>query len=78
MRCFKCGNELTTGDTRLICLSCRQKNEQEYHWKITPLTGWICPRCGTVHSPFVTQCHCPPVFIVTSEYESPFNEEDKK
>jgi uncharacterized OB-fold protein len=22
--------------------------------------GWICPRCGTVHSPFTIQCGCPP------------------
>ena len=21
--------------------------------------GWTCPRCGTVHSPFVMQCGCP-------------------
>jgi len=23
------------------------------------LYGWICPRCGTVHAPFVRQCDCP-------------------
>ncbi len=22
--------------------------------------GWICPRCQTVHSPFVISCNCPP------------------
>lgn len=25
------------------------------------LTGWICPRCGTVHSPFISKCDCPPL-----------------
>jgi hypothetical protein len=24
------------------------------------LSGWICPRCGVVHNPFVTKCDCPP------------------
>ena len=24
-------------------------------------TGWICPRCETVHAPSVTQCGCRPV-----------------
>jgi len=29
--------------------------------KITPqpLTGWICPRCAKVHSPFSLTCDCP-------------------
>lgn len=20
--------------------------------------GWMCPRCGTIYAPFVTECHC--------------------
>lgn len=24
------------------------------------LTGWICPRCGKVHSPFTAHCDCMP------------------
>lgn len=23
-------------------------------------TGWICPRCGKVHAPTVTECDCQP------------------
>jgi hypothetical protein len=25
-----------------------------------PQHGWICPRCGIVHAPWVAQCWCPP------------------
>jgi hypothetical protein len=21
--------------------------------------GWICPKCGQVHAPWVAQCYCP-------------------
>lgn len=24
-----------------------------------PLMGWECPRCRTIHAPFVRQCDCP-------------------
>jgi len=24
------------------------------------MQGWICPRCGVVHSPFSMQCYCKP------------------
>jgi hypothetical protein len=30
------------------------------------LYGWICPRCGVVHSPFVLQCGCPPPTITST------------
>jgi len=23
-----------------------------------PVQGWVCPRCGVVHSPWVAQCTC--------------------
>ena len=56
MKCIKCGiNELTTGDYSFVCSDCRNKAKEQ-----PILTGWICPRCGIVHSPFVTQCSCPP------------------
>jgi hypothetical protein len=37
--------------------------------------GWVCPRCGKVHAPFVRGCDCtPPTVtgstIVVSEHES--------
>lgn len=22
--------------------------------------GWVCPRCGAVHAPFIPHCHCTP------------------
>lgn len=27
--------------------------------------GWVCPRCGTVHAPFVRECGCPAYTITT-------------
>jgi hypothetical protein len=54
-KCIQCGGELTTGDTPFICMTCKMKNEQQ----TPPMQGWICPRCGTVHSPFITECSCP-------------------
>ena len=56
MKCLQCGKELTTGDgLDMICHNCKMKDQQQ-----PVLYGWVCPRCGTVHSPFVTQCGCPP------------------
>lgn len=68
MKCMQCGSELTTGDgIDRICQACKCKNEQK-----PVLTGWICPRCGVAHSPFVTECNCPPPVKVwygtTSDY----------
>lgn len=40
---------------------------QSYRERNQPmLYGWICLRCGAVHSPYSTECHClPPVRIWT-------------
>jgi len=57
MKCIGCGKELTTVDGYdLYCRECKKENENKQHI----LYGWICPRCGTVHSPFVIQCSCAP------------------
>jgi hypothetical protein len=34
------------------------------------ISGWICFRCGTIHSPFVTQCHCQPPITVSTGTET--------
>jgi hypothetical protein len=30
------------------------------------LKGWVCPRCGKVHSPFVSECNCPSPTITST------------
>ncbi len=42
------------------------RNRQLQPWPIVPVppiqTGWVCPRCGTVHSPYTPSCFgCAPV-----------------
>lgn len=42
------------------------RNKPLQSWPITPLQpanmGWICPRCGTVHSPYTPACFgCAPI-----------------
>lgn len=29
-------------------------------------TGWICPKCGKVHAPWVSECNCNGTTTVTS------------
>jgi hypothetical protein len=61
MKCLKCGKELTVmaGDGYTgICKNCKDEVPKSF------LYGWICPRCGKVHSPFSTKCDCPPNFRV--------------
>ena len=38
-----------------------KETDEQKKTEATPmLTGWICPRCGKVHSPFSMQCDCQP------------------
>ena len=59
MRCASCGAEMqTSADDYMncVCSYCKIKRDNP----IPAMQGWICPRCGVVHSPFVTECTCPP------------------
>ena len=32
--------------------------------------GWICPKCGRVHAPYIPECqHCNEALIVTSNFD---------
>lgn len=31
-----------------------------------PSYGWVCPLCGQVHAPFVTECHCVPPKVTSN------------
>lgn len=38
-----------------------QEVEKRIEERMPPaMYGWICPRCGAVHSPYSTACHCLP------------------
>lgn len=70
MKCIKCGKEVETITLDGMCEDCWSKQlEKEYP---SAMYGWICPRCGIVHSPFVQQCGCPPPI----KYSNGMNTED--
>lgn len=37
---------------------------------ITNNTGWVCPKCGQVHAPWVSQCYCMGLDKTYYEYPS--------
>lgn len=63
--CSKCGHQLSSSADDFmngLCSLCKAESV-----KVQPLFyGWICPRCGVVHSPFSTQCNCPPPVNVST------------
>jgi len=72
MKCIKCGRELTTAGSyiEMVCSICKTI-EQTKPISLTGMNGWICPRCGQVWSPFISQCNCPPNTITSSTTENP-------
>lgn len=64
-KCYKCNRELTTADG--LSDTCNRCREDEYVRQsatttaiFTATSGWLCPRCGVVHGPFVQRCFCKP------------------
>ncbi len=72
-KCILCGRELTTADYYLVCGECNQKNLQP----AIPMQGWVCPRCGKVHSPYSMECNCTPPMRVWTGSSTELNESEK-
>ncbi len=75
-KCIGCGRELTTGNVNNLCNMCEGRPIinvplidplPEYPPYQPSTSGWVCPRCGTVNSPHVLKCDCPPPTITTSD-----------
>ena len=78
-KCIFCGGELTTGDVDGICITCKiagidklfgfsEKENLFYQ-------GWICPRCGKVHAPWVSCCDCSPPTKTSTSYNTEVDNE---
>ena len=74
MKCILCGTELGTCDNfeKVLCLGCMTKT----NFYDAPMVfetpqiaqGWMCPRCGRVHSPYTATCFCVPPTVTCSNY----------
>jgi len=68
-----CGKSLTTADIDGLCYECRNKAKFS-----SMLYGWICPRCGLVHSPYSMTCGCtPPIKVWIGTTTGGTNEAEK-
>ena len=61
--CTKCGGVAfgplrSTGDFYCKC--------PIEHQSQSNLTGWECPRCHRIHSPYTTECYCPPTIRIST------------
>lgn len=53
--CAKCGKTTHYDPNIVLSKYCKCTTAP-----FVPLQGWICPRCGSIHAPFVSRCFCPP------------------
>lgn len=44
-----------------------------YDTPVPSTEGWICPRCKSVHAPFVRHCYCSPPSITTTDTQIKIN-----
>ena len=59
MKCPICQKEMGTADCGPFCNSCKEKYKGNGATRgtFTPYqAGWVCPRCGSVYGPSVTEC----------------------
>lgn len=80
-KCIYCGSELTTGDYNGVCSICRNAGFDVWRppqvidtEKMIPIMyGWVCPRCGAVHSPYKYSCDCTPPMITDTQLTIDFD-----
>lgn len=88
MNCMRCGAEMTnTTGGNYICSKCRMGvNDLVYKPQNCDMPmpggfslqyGWVCPKCGRVLAPWVSECSCyrrgSEVTVVTQLGKSNFN-----
>lgn len=59
--CPQCGGGTNTAGDCFWCRNAMPKNDLLPLPKIpnpAPLSGWVCPLCGTAHSPYTQSCRC--------------------
>jgi hypothetical protein len=67
-KCSMCNADLGTANAGGLCATCRNKLREQSPGAVP--FGWACPRCGTVHAPWVAQCQCRAPVAVTVSSES--------
>jgi len=80
--CISCVNKLGEGSVNGKCADCVAISKA-YTWKLDDAApmGWMCPRCGAVHAPFVAHCDCHPGHIdaiSTSEVKGTTDDEPQR
>ena len=61
--CITCGRQIPETSVTYglqLCASCISAAYVKATPAPNPLSGWECPRCHTVRSPFVQKCECGP------------------
>lgn len=71
-RCSNCNGETDTAGRCVRCCNI----QITYNGTTAPAgalgpIGWICPRCGTVHSPWATNCWCPSPMVTATKQQPP-------